>query len=87
MTVDSVAHEMSITEIAGIIAVEVEEGLFGLADALRTAAWYALEIDPSIISAVFGDAAVLCGLHRQGARNRFNEARNQLVEFGELAAA
>ena len=87
MRIDFVQHEMSLTEIASIIAVEKEDGKFGLADALRTACWYVLEIDPTITGKRFADAAASIGLHHQGARNRYSEARRQLVDLGELKAA
>ena len=51
------SNEMSLTEIASIMAVEREDGQFGLADALRTSVWYVLEIDPSIAGKRFADAA------------------------------
>ena len=59
MRIDFVAHEMTLTEIASLIAVEVEKGKFGLADALRTACWYCLEIDSSITGKRFAEVVSL----------------------------
>lgn len=53
---------------------------YGLADALRTAAWGAIE-ELDATSAQFADACAELGLHRQGAMNRFNEAKAQLAAF------
>ena len=86
MKPDFIQHEMSTTEIASLIAVEVEGGQLGLADALRTSVWYCLEIDPTVTGKRFADSAALIGLHHQGARNRYSEARRQLVEMGQIAA-
>lgn len=65
-----------IREIAEIIRTEVNHPLrMPLAENLRAAAWYAMDDFPLATSSDFGDAAVLCGLHRQGAINRWNEAK------------
>ena len=74
---------MSIKRIAAIIAVELERFAREdetLADAVRYAAVFAREEFPDMTSAEFGDAAVTLGLHRQGSRNRFNEAMKFLAD-------
>lgn len=61
--------------IAQIILTEVNHPLgMSLAENLRAAAWYVKEEFPDAVSSDFGDAAVTCGLHRQAAMNRWNEA-------------
>lgn len=63
--------------------IEEETGRFvgeeTLANALRCAAWFALDEYPDLKAAEFGDAAASCELHRQGAINRFNEAKANLA--------
>lgn len=72
-----------LTEIANIITEEVaRKELTSFAENLRAAAWYAIEEFPAVTASVFGDAAVLAGLHRQGAINRFNEAKKNLEIAG-----
>lgn len=70
-----------ITEIAAIIKTETTR--FGaeetLANALRCAAWFVNEDFPNATAANFGDAAASLGLHRQGAMNRWNEAKKNLA--------
>lgn len=62
--------------LALIIRTELEHPLgMSLAENLRAAAWYVMEEYPDTTAAEFGDAASLCGCHRQGAINRWNEAR------------
>lgn len=70
-----------IREIAEIIRTELAR--FGLtveprAESLRAAAWFVMDDFPLATSSDFGDAAILCGLHRQGAINRWNEAKKNL---------
>ena len=68
-----------IIEIAEIIRTEINHNLrMPLAENLRAAAWYVMDDFPDAIARDFGDAAVLCGLHRQGAINRWNEAKRNL---------
>lgn len=68
-----------LNEIANIIRTEVNHKLrMPLAENLRAAAWYVMDDFPGVTASVFGDAAVLAGLHRQGAINRFNEAKKNL---------
>lgn len=63
-------------QIASIILTEVAHP-FGmtLAENLRAAAWYVMEDFPQATSKDFADAAAAIGLHWQGARNRWNEAK------------
>ncbi|QIG73286.1 hypothetical protein EVC02_065 [Rhizobium phage RHph_N17] len=66
-------------QIAEIIRTEVNHKLrMPLAENLRAAAWYVMDEFPSALARDFGDAAVLAGLHRQGAINRWNEAKANL---------
>lgn len=68
-----------LNEIAKIITTEANHHLgMCLAENLRAAAWYVMEDFPDAKAADFGDAAVLAGLHRQGAINRWNEAKKNL---------
>lgn len=68
-----------IEAIANIIADEVKKTHLGpLAENLRAAAWYVMDEFPEARAADFGDAAATKGLHRQGAINRWNEARKNL---------
>lgn len=65
-----------LEQIAQIIRTEVKHPLgMSLAENLRAAAWYVMDDFPAAIARDFGDAAVLAGLHRQGAINRWNEAK------------
>lgn len=65
--------------IAQIILTEVNHPLgMSRAENLRAAAWYVKEEFPAATSSDFGDAAVVCGLHRQAAMNRWNEAMANL---------
>ena len=65
-----------LNAIAEIIRTEVNHKLrMPLAENLRAAAWYVMEDFPEAKARDFGDAAALCGLHRQGAINRWNEAK------------
>lgn len=68
---------MDIQAIAAEIKTEVARFKGGetLANSLRCAAQMIHEDDPSVTASQFGDAAVLCGLHRQAAMNRWNEAK------------
>lgn len=70
-----------IDQIAEMIRVEFEA--FGgdepAAETLRCVAWYVTERFPNAKVSDFGDAAVLCGRHRQGAINRWNEAMHNLA--------
>jgi hypothetical protein len=54
------------------------------AEQLRFAAMHLIcdaeENGQEITSAEFGDLCEMLGLHRQGARNRFNEARNNMMD-------
>lgn len=79
MTPDFIPHVMTAVEIAGIIAVEIEHDS-SLADNVRTAAWYVVEIDSTMTPARFGEGAVLIGLHAQGSSNRYREAMRNLAE-------
>lgn len=64
-----------MNRLAAIISAEVNHPLgMSLAENLRAAAWYVKEEFPGATSSDFGDAAVACGLHRQAAMNRWNEA-------------
>jgi len=59
---------------------------YGLSDCLRSAAMECIENIRDVTSAEFGDAAQALGLHRQGARNRFNEVVAQGIQYvGEAA--
>lgn len=64
-------------EIADIIEAEIERFPENetLANALRCAAWIVHDEFPDATSTDFGDAAISCGLHRQAAMNRWNEAK------------
>jgi hypothetical protein len=55
---------------------------FRLSDALRFAAWQLMEEIPGYTSADFGDDCAALGMHRQGARNRYNEALASIVDNG-----
>lgn len=69
-----------LVRIAEIIRTEVNHPLrMPLAENLRAAAWYVMEEHPEAIARDFGDAAALCGLHRQGAINRWNEAKKNAI--------
>lgn len=68
-----------LEQIAQIIRTEVARvDLDSFAENLRAAAWYVMDDFPHARARDFGDAAVLAGLHRQGAINRFNEAKANL---------
>ena len=63
-------------QIASIIQAELDHPCGAtFAENLRAAAWYVMEDFPSTTGAQFAEAAASLGLHRQGARNRWNEAR------------
>lgn len=65
-----------LEQIAKIIADEVAKVHLGpLAENLRAAAWYVMDDFPQATARDFGDAAATKGLHRQGAINRWNEAK------------
>lgn len=67
-----------LPRIAEIITEELSKGLkLGLpsSENLRVAAWYVMEEFPEAKASDFGQAAAACGLHRQGAINRWNEAK------------
>lgn len=67
-------------EIAAIIETEVNRfnGDETLATSLRCAALFVHEQFPDVVAKDFGDAAVLLGLHRQAAMNRWNEAKKNM---------
>lgn len=69
------------TEIAAIIQTEVSRfpGEESLANALRCAAWFVMDEFPDAKAADFGEAATLLSLHKQGAINRWNEAKANLA--------
>lgn len=68
-----------IEKIAEIIRTEVKHPLgMNLSENLRAAAWYVMDDFPDATARDFGDAVLLCGLHRQGAINRWNEAKKNL---------
>lgn len=67
--------------IADIIETEVDRfdrDEESLAEALRAAAWFVMDEYPEAKAADFGDAAASLDLHRQGAINRWNEAKKNL---------
>lgn len=70
-----------LTPICIIIGAEVTrfKGDEPLAEALRAAAWFVMDELPATTASDFGDAAALMGLHRQGAMNRWNEAKHNLA--------
>lgn len=77
-----------LEQIATIIASEVNHPVMSkempLAENLRAAAWVVMEEFPQATAANFGDAAATKGLHRQGAINRWNEAKhNWAIAMGE----
>ncbi|QWY83375.1 hypothetical protein [Rhizobium phage RHph_X3_2] len=74
-----------IEAIANIIETEVKRPLgMPLAENLRAAAWVVMEEYPDAVARDFGDAAATKGLHRQGAINRWNEAKqNWAIAMGE----
>ncbi len=67
-------------QIAAIILEELArfEGEETTANALRCAAWFALDEAPDCTPALFGDAAASVGVHRGSAMNRFREAMKNL---------
>lgn len=69
-----------LDRIAQIIDHEVDmfEGE-ALAESLRAAAWFVMDEFPEAKARDFGDAAARLGLHRQGAINRWNEAKHNLA--------
>ena len=56
------------------------------AEQMRWAAALVKEELPQTTGAMFGDAAASLGLHRQGARNRWNEAMKNMEGMGLLDA-
>ena len=78
-----------ILQIAEIIAEEVARfpGEESLAEALRAAAWFVMDEFPEAVASDFGDAAQTLDLHRQGAINRWNEAKRNWAEAMAEAAA
>jgi len=65
-----------LPRIAEIITTEIKHPLrMPLAENLRAAAWYVMEEFPEAKASDFGHAAASCGLHKQGAINRWNEAK------------
>lgn len=76
-----------LTKIAALIENDLrfhKAGEESLAEALRGAANAVMLDFPNVTSAEFGDAAASMGLHRQGARNRFNECVTWLRENSDL---
>lgn len=69
-----------LIQICVIIGAEVSRfpGEEPLAEALRAAAWFVMDELPDATASDFGDAAATLGLHRQGAMNRWNEAKQNL---------
>lgn len=66
-----------LTQIAEIITTETRRfiGEETVANAMRCAAQFAHDDFPAATARDFGDAAASLGLHRQGAMNRWNEAK------------
>ncbi len=76
-----------IDQIAAMIKHDLrfhEAGEESLAEGLRGAANAVILSFENVTSAEFADAAVLLGMHRQGARNRFNECVTWLRENSDL---
>lgn len=72
-----------LTRIQDIITTELDHQLkMVAAENMRAAAWYVMEEFPDATSTDFADAAVMLGLHRQGAINRWNEAVKNLKAAG-----
>lgn len=68
--------EKIIAAVADIIEAELDRGLSErLAETMRAAAFLAVTEVEGVTSAIFGDAAVLCGQHRQSSMNRYNESK------------
>ena len=86
MRIDFVQHVMTETEIASLIALEVEEGQFGLADASGPRLVCAGNRPERVTSRRLLTPLRWLGCIIKG-RAIVNEARNQLVELGERKAA
>lgn len=68
--------EKIIEAVADIIEAELARGLDErLAETMRAAAFLAVTEVAGVTSAIFGDAAVRCGQHRQSSMNRYNESK------------
>lgn len=63
-----------------------QQDRFRMADCLRYAAWQMMEEVEGYTSGDFADDCAALGLHHQASRNRFNEARNNLLDAGMLPA-
>ncbi len=72
-----------LAEIAKTINEEVNRfrGQETFANAMRCAAQMVMEEVEGATASDFGDAAASLGMHRQGAMNRFNEAKKVMEQY------
>lgn len=71
------AAAVSIVQIEATVREQLKATRFGMADALRTAAFY---LPPTMATSDWVEGCRLAGIHPGTARNRLNEVRRQGVK-------